>query len=110
MQVQATMRMQYLQEFYQVRLLSGSGRHRAGESLRAARGRRQCRCRCRCPRCASASRPLSCAPQTVRDKCFKVCVTSPGGSLSGSEQKCLSRCMDRYQEVRKPRPRVGVAL
>ncbi|GBF90490.1 mitochondrial import inner membrane translocase subunit [Raphidocelis subcapitata] len=37
--------------------------------------------------------------QTVRDKCFKVCVTSPGGSLSGGEQKCLSRCMDRYQEA-----------
>jgi hypothetical protein len=37
--------------------------------------------------------------QTVRDKCFKVCVTSPGSSLSGSEQKCLGRCMDRYQDV-----------
>lgn len=37
--------------------------------------------------------------QTVRDKCFKVCVTSPGGALSGSEQKCLSRCMDRYQDA-----------
>jgi hypothetical protein len=37
--------------------------------------------------------------QTVRDKCFKLCVTSPGGSLSGSEQKCLGRCMDRYQDV-----------
>lgn len=38
--------------------------------------------------------------QTVRDKCFKVCVTSPGSSLSSSEQKCLGRCMDRYQDVR----------
>jgi len=37
--------------------------------------------------------------QTVRDKCYKVCVTSPGSSLSGSEQKCLGRCMDRYQDV-----------
>jgi hypothetical protein len=36
----------------------------------------------------------------VRDKCFKACITSPSSSLSGSEQKCLSRCMDRYQEVR----------
>lgn len=32
---------------------------------------------------------------TVRDKCFAACVTSPGSSLSSSEQKCLSRCMDR---------------
>jgi hypothetical protein len=39
--------------------------------------------------------------QTVRDKCFKVCVTSPGSSLSGGEQKCISRCMDRYQDVSK---------
>ena len=39
------------------------------------------------------------AVQTVRDKCFKICITSPGSSLSSSEQKCLSRCMDRYQEV-----------
>jgi hypothetical protein len=38
--------------------------------------------------------------QTVRDKCFKICVTSPGSSLSSSEQKCLGRCMDRYQDVR----------
>jgi import inner membrane translocase subunit TIM13 len=53
-QVQATLRMQYVQEFY----------------------------------------------QTVRDKCFKICVTSPGSSLSSSEQKCLGRCMDRYQDVR----------
>ncbi|KIY96356.1 import inner membrane translocase subunit Tim13 [Monoraphidium neglectum] len=37
--------------------------------------------------------------QTVRDKCFKVCVTSPGSSLSSGEQKCLSRCMDRYQDA-----------
>ena len=38
--------------------------------------------------------------QTVRDKCFKACITSPGSSLSSGDQKCLSRCMDRYQEVR----------
>jgi len=41
--------------------------------------------------------------QTVRDKCsscsFKACVSYPGSSLSGSEQKCLSRCMDRYQDA-----------
>ncbi|KAF5843668.1 mitochondrial inner membrane translocase [Dunaliella salina] len=37
--------------------------------------------------------------QTVRDKCFKMCITSPGTSLSSSDQKCLSRCMDRYQDA-----------
>jgi import inner membrane translocase subunit TIM13 len=37
--------------------------------------------------------------QTVRDKCFKVCITAPGTSLSSSDQKCLGRCMDRYQDV-----------
>ncbi|KAF8059698.1 csn7 [Scenedesmus sp. PABB004] len=52
-EVQATLRMQYIQEFY----------------------------------------------QTVRDHCFKLCVTSPGSSLSGGEQKCLGRCMDRYQDA-----------
>eukprot|EP00775_Hariotina_reticulata_P005274 gene5274-5509_t len=38
--------------------------------------------------------------QTVRDHCFKLCITSPGSSLSSSEQKCLGRCMDRYQDGR----------
>lgn len=37
--------------------------------------------------------------QTVRDKCFKMCITSPGSSLSSSDQKCLTRCMDRYQDA-----------
>jgi import inner membrane translocase subunit TIM13 len=37
--------------------------------------------------------------QTVRDKCFKACITTPGTSLSSSDQKCLSRCMDRYQDA-----------
>lgn len=40
-----------------------------------------------------------CSLQTVRDKCFKMCLSSPGSSLSSSDQKCLSRCMDRYQDV-----------
>ncbi|WIA21625.1 hypothetical protein OEZ86_009339 [Tetradesmus obliquus] len=52
-EVQATLRMQYIQEFY----------------------------------------------QTVRDHCFKLCISSPGSSLSSSEQKCLGRCMDRYQDA-----------
>ncbi|KAG1665096.1 hypothetical protein FOA52_007787 [Chlamydomonas sp. UWO 241] len=37
--------------------------------------------------------------QTVRDKCFKSCIAYPGSSLSSSDQKCLSRCMDRYQDA-----------
>lgn len=37
--------------------------------------------------------------QTVRDKCFKMCLTSPGNSLTSGDQKCLTRCMDRYQEA-----------
>ncbi len=41
-----------------------------------------------------------CSPlQTVRDKCFKACLGNPGSSLSSSDQKCLNRCMDRYQDV-----------
>ena len=37
--------------------------------------------------------------QTVRDKCFKACVTSPSSSLSSSERTCLERCVDRYVEA-----------
>ncbi|KAG2486685.1 hypothetical protein HYH03_014615 [Edaphochlamys debaryana] len=37
--------------------------------------------------------------QTVRDKCFKACLSQPGSSLSSKDQQCLSRCMDRYQEA-----------
>ncbi|WZN65757.1 mitochondrial inner membrane translocase subunit Tim13 [Chloropicon roscoffensis] len=36
---------------------------------------------------------------TVRDKCFKACVTSPSSSLSSSERTCLERCVDRYVEA-----------
>jgi len=36
---------------------------------------------------------------TVRDKCFKACVTSPSSSLSSSERTCLERCVDRYVDV-----------
>lgn len=47
--------------------------------------------------------------QTVRDKCFDKCITNPGRSLSGSEQSCLQRCVDRYGEVR-PLPLVHCRL
>ncbi|KAF9466451.1 Tim10/DDP family zinc finger-domain-containing protein [Collybia nuda] len=33
------------------------------------------------------------------ESCFSKCVTKPGSSLSGSEQTCLSRCLDRYMEA-----------
>lgn len=47
--------------------------------------------------------------QTVRDHCFKMCITSPGSSLSSSEQKCLGRCMDRYQDVSHSEEQVASA-
>ncbi|XP_078488740.1 mitochondrial import inner membrane translocase subunit Tim13 [Ciona intestinalis] len=34
--------------------------------------------------------------QTINDKCFKMCINNPGSSLDGSQQKCLSKCVDRY--------------
>lgn len=37
--------------------------------------------------------------QTVRDKCFKACVTKPSTSLSSSEQQCMAKCCDRYAEA-----------
>jgi mitochondrial import inner membrane translocase subunit TIM13 len=37
--------------------------------------------------------------QTVRDKCFKACVTKPSSSLSSSEQQCMAKCCDRYAEA-----------
>lgn len=37
--------------------------------------------------------------QTLNEKCFKMCVTSPGTSLDGSQQKCLAKCVDRYIEA-----------
>ncbi|KAI0654686.1 Tim10/DDP family zinc finger-domain-containing protein [Cubamyces menziesii] len=35
----------------------------------------------------------------VTDKCYVKCVPKPGGSLSSSEEKCLSQCMERYLEA-----------
>ncbi|KAF9930593.1 hypothetical protein FBU30_000296 [Linnemannia zychae] len=35
----------------------------------------------------------------INEKCFARCVTKPSTSLSGSEQTCLSNCMDRYMEA-----------
>ncbi|CCM04693.1 uncharacterized protein FIBRA_06879 [Fibroporia radiculosa] len=35
----------------------------------------------------------------TNEKCYAKCVTKPSTSLSGSEETCLSRCMDRYMEA-----------
>lgn len=37
--------------------------------------------------------------QSMTDKCFEKCVPKPGPALSGGEQACLARCMDRYLNV-----------
>ncbi|UJR35701.1 hypothetical protein I4U23_028450 [Adineta vaga] len=37
--------------------------------------------------------------QKLSDKCFKACIQKPGGTLSSSEQKCISQCSDRYMEA-----------
>lgn len=36
---------------------------------------------------------------TIRDKCFEKCITKPSTSLSSSEQQCLVRCCDRYNDA-----------
>jgi len=35
----------------------------------------------------------------TNEKCFAKCVTKPSTILSGSEETCLSRCLDRYMEA-----------
>ncbi|KAI0048980.1 hypothetical protein FA95DRAFT_1604790 [Auriscalpium vulgare] len=35
----------------------------------------------------------------TNDKCFAKCVTKPSTALSGSEETCLARCLDRYMEA-----------
>lgn len=32
-------------------------------------------------------------------KCYDKCVTSPSTALSGKEETCLSRCLERYFEA-----------
>mmetsp|Transcript_5786 Transcript_5786/g.24361 ORF Transcript_5786/g.24361 Transcript_5786/m.24361 type:complete len:83 (+) Transcript_5786:190-438(+) len=36
--------------------------------------------------------------QTLTRKCFQKCVTRPSGSLTGAEQNCIAKCVDRYIE------------
>ncbi|RKP05963.1 Tim10/DDP family zinc finger protein, partial [Thamnocephalis sphaerospora] len=35
----------------------------------------------------------------VNEKCFNKCVPKPGTLLDGTEQGCISKCMDRYMEA-----------
>ncbi|KAH9941357.1 Tim10/DDP family zinc finger-domain-containing protein [Amylocystis lapponica] len=35
----------------------------------------------------------------ANEKCFYKCITKPSTSLSGSEETCLSRCLDRYMQA-----------
>ena len=35
----------------------------------------------------------------VTEKCFAVCVTSPGSTLSNKEQVCLAQCFDRFMDT-----------
>ncbi|TKR94043.1 hypothetical protein L596_008388 [Steinernema carpocapsae] len=35
----------------------------------------------------------------LSEKCTAKCITSPGTSLTSSDQQCLSRCMDRFVDT-----------
>ena len=37
--------------------------------------------------------------KAITDKCFDKCIRSPGKTLTTSEQNCIAKTMDRYQEV-----------
>ena len=37
--------------------------------------------------------------QTINDKCFKMCIQTPGATVDSSQQKCLGRCIDRYVDA-----------
>jgi import inner membrane translocase subunit TIM13 len=34
--------------------------------------------------------------QKINEHCFERCVPKPGGSLSKSEESCLTSCMEKY--------------
>ncbi|EIW57822.1 uncharacterized protein TRAVEDRAFT_48851 [Trametes versicolor FP-101664 SS1] len=40
--------------------------------------------------------PHPTATRNSPKKCFTKCITKPGGALSGSDEKCLSNCMQQY--------------
>ncbi|KAK4069962.1 Tim10/DDP family zinc finger domain-containing protein [Trichoderma compactum] len=34
--------------------------------------------------------------EKLQENCFEKCVPKPGGSLSSSEQTCMTSCMEKY--------------
>jgi len=39
--------------------------------------------------------------ESVRDACFKKCITRPGDKMSGAEKACLDSCSQRYADVKE---------
>ncbi|ALC43844.1 Tim13 [Drosophila busckii] len=35
----------------------------------------------------------------MTEKCFKKCINKPGRSLDGTEQRCITQCMDRFMDT-----------
>lgn len=35
----------------------------------------------------------------MTEKCFKKCISKPGKSLDGTEQRCITQCMDRFLDT-----------
>lgn len=35
----------------------------------------------------------------MTEKCFKKCISKPGKALDGSEQRCITQCMDRFLDT-----------
>lgn len=35
----------------------------------------------------------------MTEKCFKKCINKPGKALDGSEQRCITQCMDRFLDT-----------
>lgn len=35
----------------------------------------------------------------MTEKCFKKCICKPGKTLDGSEQRCITQCMDRFLDT-----------
>ncbi|XP_023160987.1 mitochondrial import inner membrane translocase subunit Tim13 [Drosophila hydei] len=35
----------------------------------------------------------------MTEKCFRKCISRPGKALDGSEQRCITQCMDRFLDT-----------
>ncbi|EDW70966.1 mitochondrial import inner membrane translocase subunit Tim13 [Drosophila novamexicana] len=35
----------------------------------------------------------------MTEKCFKKCIYKPGKALDGTEQRCITQCMDRFLDT-----------